>query len=62
MESNAEANQGNNMEGMRRHKEKMVLVGGMAGMASKQKMVVAGANGQKVLEYYNNTVDMVQKR
>ena len=61
-ESDAEVKQGNNMEGMRRHKEKMTLVQGMETMASRQKMVVAGNNGQKVLEFYNQTVDMVQKR
>jgi hypothetical protein len=58
-ESDAEVKQGNNMEGMRRHKEKMTLVQGMETMASRQKMVVAGNNGQKVLEFYNQTVDMV---
>ena len=50
------------MEGMRRHKEKMLLVEGMEKMATKQKMIVAGNNGQKVLEFYNSTVDLVQKR
>jgi hypothetical protein len=34
-ESNAETNQANNMEGMRRHTEKMSLVKGMETMASK---------------------------
>ena len=58
-ESDAEVKQANNMEGMRRHKEKMLLVEGMEKMASKQKMIVAGNNGQKVLEFYNSTVDLV---
>ena len=61
-ESDAETNQANNMEGMRRHTEKMSLVKGMETMAGKQKMVVAGNNGQKVLEFYNSAVDLVQKR
>jgi len=47
------------MEGLRRHKEKMTMAGGMGTMASRQKMVVAGTNGQKVLDFYNNTVDIV---
>jgi len=50
------------MEGMRRHIEKMSLTGGMRTMAQKQKMVVAGNNGQKVLDFYNQTVDLVGKR
>jgi hypothetical protein len=50
------------MEGTRRHDEKMTLVSGMSKMARYQKMVVAGGNGQKVLEYFNDTVDLVGKR
>ena len=50
------------MEGLRRHDEKMGLVSGMEQMARKQKMVVAGNNGNKVLDYYNATVDLVGKR
>jgi len=40
----------------------MILVAGMQDMARKQKMIVAGNNGQKVLEFYNQTVDIVGKR
>jgi hypothetical protein len=61
-EAAAEGNASAAMEGMRRHKEKMKLAGGLKSLASQGHMVVAGANGQKVLDFYNQTLDLIASR
>jgi hypothetical protein len=61
-EAGAEERSSTAMEGMRRHEEKMKLADSMQELASKGHMIVSGKNGQQVLDYYNNTLDLVAKR
>ena len=61
-EADSELNNSNNMEGMRRHTEKMHMNKALAKLAKKGHMIVSGQNGDKVLNYYNEALDSVAKR
>jgi hypothetical protein len=61
-EADAELNNSNNMEGMRRHTEKMEMNRALKKLAKKGHMVVSGDNGDKVLNFYNDTLDTINKR
>jgi hypothetical protein len=61
-EANAEEKASNGMEGLRRHAEKMHLAEGLHNLAKKGHMIVAGENGQKVLDYYSQTLELVASR
>lgn len=61
-EAEAESKAQNAMEGLRRHTEKMKLAGGLKQLAGKGHMIVSGKNGQQVLDYYNQTLDLVASR
>lgn len=50
------------MDGLRRHTEKMKLAEGLQKLASSGHMIVSGENGQKVLDFYNQTLDLVASR
>lgn len=50
------------MEAIRRHNEKMKLADGLQNLARKGNMIVSGENGQKVLDFYNQTLDLVASR
>lgn len=61
-ESNCEAAQASQMEGKRRHKEKMQLIDSMLDAATRSKIIVAGQKGSQILSYYNDAMDQVTKR
>jgi uncharacterized membrane protein YqiK len=61
-EATAEEKAQANMEGLRRHSEKMKLADGLENLARKGNMIVAGENGQKVLDFYNQTLEIVASR
>lgn len=61
-EASAEEKAQTSLEGMRRHTEKMTLAESLQNLASKGHMIVAGQNGQKVLDFYNQTLDLVASR
>jgi len=61
-EAQAEEKASAPMEGMRRHTEKMKLAEGLKNLASKGHMIVSDKNGQQVLDYYNQTLDLVGYR
>jgi hypothetical protein len=50
------------MEGMRRHTEKMHMNEALGKLAKKGHMIVSGENGDKVLNYYNDALELVAKR
>lgn len=50
------------MEGLRKHKEKLKMAESLAEMAKHGKMVIAGKNGQDVLNFYNETLETVANR
>lgn len=51
-------------EGARRHKEKLSLADNMARLAREGKFVVSAGADQEggVLNFYSDTIDVVQKR
>ena len=61
-EADSELGSSNNMEGMRRHNEKMAMNNALKKLAKKGHMVVSGDNGDKVLNFYNDALDTVSKR
>jgi hypothetical protein len=61
-EAEAESANSNKMEGMRRHTEKMSLANAYDNNKSNLKMVVAGKNGQDILDYYINSIQLVETR
>ena len=61
-ESDSELNNSNNMEGMRRHTEKLHMNKALGKLAKKGHMIVSGGNGDKVLNYYNEALDSVAQR
>jgi len=50
------------MEGSRRHTEKLHMSKALKDVASKGHMVISNKNGQGVLDYFNNSLDIVAKR
>ena len=52
----------NNMEGMRRHQEKMALAKGYADSSKEVRMIVAGKNGEEFLKYFSDAAEIVGKR
>ena len=61
-EADAELANSNSMEGMRRHTEKMEMNTALEKLAKRGHMVVSGANGMKVLDFYNEALETVSKR
>ena len=61
-EAEAESKNSANMEAMRRHTEKLRLAGSLQDVAFNGKMVVAGKNGQEVLDFFNSTLELVASR
>lgn len=61
-EAVAEEKAASSMEGVRRHTEKMKLASSLEQLAKNGHMVVSGDNGQKVLDFYNQTLDLVASR
>jgi hypothetical protein len=61
-EAVAEEKAQSSMEGIRRHNEKMALADSLQNLAAKGHMVVSGENGQKFLNFYNETLDIVASR
>jgi len=51
-EAVAESSNSNNMEGMRKHTEKIRLAGSLIDVAYGGKMVIAGKTGQDVLGFF----------
>lgn len=58
-ESAAEASHSNNMEGKRRHDEKLHMTKALKDVASSGHMIVSNKNGQSVLDFYNSALDSV---
>ena len=58
-ESAAESIQSNNMEGKRRHDEKLHMVSALKDVARRGHMVISNKNGQSVLNFYNDSLDTV---
>lgn len=50
------------MEGIRKHDEKMKMAKSLEAMAKNGRMVIAGKNGQDVLNFYNETLETVANR
>lgn len=61
-EANSESSNSAKMEGMRRHTEKMRLAGSLQDVSFNGKMVVAGKNGEAVLDFYKDTLNLVGSR
>lgn len=61
-ESQAESSNSNKMDGMRRHDEKMLAANVLKTSAEDSKIVVSGKNGEKLINYYVNTLDEIDKR
>jgi glycerate-2-kinase len=56
-EADAELEQSENIEPMRRHMEKMKLNESLKVFGNQGHMVVSGKNGQNVLDFYNKTIE-----
>ena len=61
-EAGAEAANSDYMEGARKHDEKLKMAKALRHLAEKGHMVVSGKKGQEVLDFYNDTLDVVSKR
>ena len=61
-EAEAEMANSQHMEGLRKHDEKMKMAKSLEAMAKNGKMVIAGKNGQDVLNFYNETLETVANR
>ena len=61
-EAGSEAANSEYMEGKRKHDEKLKMANCLKHLAEKGHMVVSGKNGQEVLNFYNETLDVVAKR
>lgn len=61
-EAEAESSNSEHMEGMRRHDEKLKMAKSLQAMSESGHMIVSGKNGQDVLNFYNDTLDVVAKR
>lgn len=61
-EANSELTNSAKVDPMRRHQEKMTLASSLDHISSNGKMVVAGANGQSILNFYNDTMNEVGAR
>jgi hypothetical protein len=61
-EADAESANSSHMEGMRRHDEKLKMAKSLKAMSEKGHMIVSGKNGQDVLNFYNETLDVIAKR
>ena len=61
-EAVSEEKSSNAMEGTRRHDEKMKLAESLKTLSSNGHMVISGKSGQQVLDYYNNTLEIISKR
>lgn len=62
IESVQESNQQGNMAATRKHTEKMKLNSALEVLAQRGHMVVSGANGQQVLNFFNQTIEQVTKQ
>jgi len=63
VENSAESKYSNMQEGARRHKEKLSLAENMVMMAKQGRFVVQDANKDGgVLNFYSDTIDVVNKR
>jgi hypothetical protein len=49
------------MANSRKHAQKMKLNGALEKIAEKGNMVVSGANGQQILNFFNKTIEDVSK-
>ena len=56
-EANAESQNSEQMEGLRKHNEKLKMAKTLKAMAHNGHMIVSGKNGQDVLNFYNETLD-----
>lgn len=61
-ESQAEQQNSSKMEGLRRFTEKMALADSLSNISVGGKVIVSGKNGQKVLDYFNDTIDTIGNR
>ena len=62
IEADAEAKNSSNMEGHRRHVEKMAMSDALVTLAEQGHIVVSGKTGQDVLNYYTGALERVSKR
>lgn len=60
IESGAEANFANNLQGKRVHVEKMQLMDSLKD--TKAQFVVSGKNGQQLLDFYSKTLTEIEQR
>jgi len=61
-EATSEIANSNKIDPLRRFDEKMGLARSLAGVSSRGKMVVAGNNGQQVLNFYADTMSEIAGR
>lgn len=63
IENQAESKYSSAQEGARRHDEKIALAKSMARLAGKGKFVVSDqSQSTGILDFYHNTMDVIQKR
>ena len=61
-ESQAETTNSEHMQGMRSHTEKMALQDELEQLTSNGKVVLSGQQGEKILDYYTNTITEIQEQ
>ena len=59
-EAKAESAHTDKFEGLRKFEQRMKLQSALQQLASNGKVILAGKNGQDVLNYYNKTVQEVE--
>ena len=58
-EAEAEASQAANLDGKRKYEQKMKMAEGMKKMVLNNQIVIGGANGEELLNYFKETADLV---
>lgn len=60
-EADAETDQANNLERKRKHEQRMKKTDNLRMMMKDKNIVIAGMNGEQLLDYFNETGLMVDE-